>query len=88
MSPTLEVDDIILSKHPSDTSNLDVGEIITFKTEAGTTVTHRIIAIITTQDGRIAYQTQGDNPINSPDLNPVTPDQVQAVFVFKFPGFQ
>jgi signal peptidase len=76
---------LILSHKPKDASNLKAGEIITYIDSNKKTITHRIVEVITAQDGAISYQTKGDNPINSPDLLPVTPQMVEAVFVLKVP---
>lgn len=85
MLPTLEVGSIILVRRPINDAQLDIGDIITFSISDTTVVTHRIIDYIILEDGSIAYQTKGDNPINSPDRDPVLPEQVEGVFILKIP---
>lgn len=83
MSPTLEVGSMFISKNPGDAENLKQGDIITFES-GGLTITHRIIEVVQTDSG-VAYRTKGDNPINSPDIDLVTPESVSAVFVIAVP---
>ncbi len=85
MSPTLEVGTVILSKAPKDAAALTTGDIITFKAHDDAVVTHRIIGVLQGDDGSVAYRTKGDNPINSPDVDPVRPENVLAVFLLKIP---
>lgn len=85
MEPTLRVGALILSQKPKDASDLKTDDIITFISSKGKTITHRIIDVQTEKDGSIQYQTKGDNPINSPDAEPVTPEMVEAVFILKIP---
>lgn len=85
MQPTFNIGTVILTKEPDDPNNLSVGDVVTFKTESGATVTHRIIEKIIDQDGNVKYRTKGDNPINSPDPDLLDPERIVAVFVFKIP---
>ncbi len=80
MTPTLQPGAIILSKIPRNKSSLKVGDIITFK-KNNSVITHRIIEVIT--DNGVSYRTKGDNPENSPDLEPVYPEEVKAVLIIK-----
>jgi signal peptidase len=84
MSPTLEVGSMFVSKKPGDAENLKQGDIITFESSSGQTITHRIIEVVQTESG-VAYRTKGDNPINSPDIDLVTPESVSAVFIIAVP---
>jgi signal peptidase len=84
MSPTLEVGSMFVSKKPGDADNLKKGDIITFESNNGLTITHRIIEVVQTESG-VAYRTKGDNPINSPDIDLVTPDSISAVFIIAVP---
>lgn len=84
MSPTLEVGSMFISKTPSDTGNLKQGDIITFESTSGQTITHRIIEVVRTESG-VAYRTKGDNVLNSPDIDLVTPDRVSSVFIIAVP---
>jgi signal peptidase len=83
MDPTLTVGCVILSKQPKDANALKVGDIVTFNTESGYVVTHRIIEII--NDDTVKYLTKGDNPVNSPDEDLLVPERVIGVFVMKIP---
>ena len=85
MEPTLNVGSVILTKKPEDTSGLKVGDVVTFKSLSGAVITHRIIGVVTAEEGGIGYQTKGDNPINSPDQDMLTPDRVITVMVMKIP---
>ncbi len=85
MSPTLKVGSVILSKEPEDAAALKIGDIVTFRSNVGDTVTHRIIDVIELEDGTVKYQTKGDNPINSPDPDLLDPGQIIAKMVMKIP---
>ncbi|MDP4109006.1 MAG: signal peptidase I [Bacillota bacterium] len=85
MSPTLKVGAVIISHIPDDKSDLKVDDIVTFKTESGATVTHRIIETVKSADGKIRYRTKGDNPVNSADQELLDPDRVIAEFIAKVP---
>jgi len=85
MDPTLRVGALILSHRPKDASDLKKDDIITFISSKGKTITHRIVEEVVSEDGSISYRTKGDNPINSPDNELVTPKMVEAVFILKIP---
>ena len=81
MTPTLNVGDIILCKSPKDSTNLDVGTIVTYRTSDDTIVTHRIINKIEQNSSEcIAYETKGDHIHNSVDLELLEPDRIIAIF--------
>jgi signal peptidase len=80
MSPTLDTGSIILSKKPTDATSLEVGDIVTFS-QAGTTITHRIIEVV--KEDNIKYRTKGDNPNNTPDVDLLSPENIKAVFIMK-----
>lgn len=65
MTPNINVYDVVVNKRPDHPDELKVGDIITFKSTSsgseGMTITHRIVAITKTEDGKIEYMTQGDN---------------------------
>ena len=84
MEPTLEIGAVIVSHKPKDPGNLQVNDIVTFRTLTNAVVTHRIIEVVN-NNGSKAYRTKGDNPINSPDQDLLTPDRVIGVFVAKMP---
>lgn len=83
MEPTLTVGSVILSKVPKRADALKTGDIVTFRTESGYVVTHRIIEIIGGE--AIQYRTKGDNPVNSPDPELLNPERVIGVFLLKVP---
>lgn len=85
MEPGLPVGSILLVGPAEDPSNLAIDTIVSFTTQSGTTVTHRIIGVLKTDDGNIAYRTKGDNPLNSPDPELLTPDRVIGIFILKIP---
>lgn len=85
MEPTLTVGSIIICEKTQHPESLEAGQIVTFRTLSGVVVTHRIIEVISGEDGSVAYRTKGDNPINSPDADLLTPDRVVAVFAVKVP---
>ncbi|MDQ7095407.1 signal peptidase I [Desulfosporosinus sp. PR] len=84
MEPTLKVGAVIVSRKTKDPAHLKVNEIVTFRTLSNAIVTHRIIEVID-ENGSKAYRTKGDNPINSPDQDLLTPDRVIGVFFVKIP---
>lgn len=83
MEPTFPIGTVILSKVPKNTSDLQVGQIVTF-VDKGITITHRIVEVDHKQ-GETEYRTKGDNPENSIDPDVLTPNRVKAVFVFRIP---
>lgn len=85
MEPTLTVGSVIVCKKTQHPESLKANQIVTFHTVSGSVVTHRIIEVITDQTGDVSYRTKGDNPINSPDADVLTPDRVIAVFAAKIP---
>lgn len=85
MEPTLGVGSLILSHSPENASGLEKDDIITFISSDNKTITHRIVEVVTSEDGSVSYRTKGDNPINSPDNDLVLPQNVEAVFVLKIP---
>jgi signal peptidase len=85
MEPTLTVGSVIICKKTQHPENLQSNQIVTFHTMPGAVVTHRIVGVIRDGDGNVSYQTKGDNPINSPDEELLTPDRVIGVFAAKIP---
>ena len=79
MTPVINVYDVVVNVRPSGPEAVQIGDIITYKSKAanseGMTITHRVVAIDKTQDGKIEYMTQGDNN-SEPDGLFVTFDQV------------
>lgn len=61
---------------------MQYGDIIAFR-EGNTVIVHRIHQIIDI-DGKIKYQTKGDNN-NTPDNNLVEAKNIEGVYKFKIP---
>ncbi|MFW6047281.1 MAG: signal peptidase I [Candidatus Woesearchaeota archaeon] len=82
MKPTFEAGDVIINKEVKDLSQLEEGDIITYKSEegalAGKYMTHRIDEIKTTSDNTDIY-TKGDNN-ESIDPEILEFNQIEGVF--------
>lgn len=68
MTPNINVYDAIINVRVDDPKDIEVGDVITFISTSlltpGTTITHRVIAITTDENGEVCYQTKGDyNPV-------------------------
>ncbi|RNC63181.1 MAG: Signal peptidase I W [Candidatus Dichloromethanomonas elyunquensis] len=85
MEPTLQIGTLIVSRKTNHPESLKANQIVTFRTLSGYIVTHRIIEVVTTSSGNTAYRMKGDNPVNSPDEDLLTPDRVIGIFVAKIP---
>ncbi len=83
MDPTLAIGSVIMSRKANG-QTLKVGDIVTFRMLSGAIVTHRVVEVLREND-QITYRTKGDNPVNSPDQELLTPDRVLSVFVAKIP---
>ena len=91
MTPTLEVNDVILSEvlKPEEVQkDLEVGDIVTYDVEygdlKGVTITHRVVstAYFDEEYDRLCIKTQGDK-LGAPVDEPVPVENVQAVMVKK-----
>ncbi len=82
MVPTLPIGSYIITRVPVDAQTLKEGQIVTFRFTNGTVVTHRIIEVARDDLGAVAYRTKGDNPLNDPDFELLTPDRVLREFVY------
>ncbi|UOQ92173.1 signal peptidase I [Halobacillus shinanisalinarum] len=78
MEPTFQTGSVIAVKPVKETSQLQKGDVITYKVDKATTVTHRIYEVKGT-DNQPKYITKGDNNENQ-DLKPVLPENVKAVY--------
>lgn len=83
MVPTLPIGSFVVVRAPANPAALTAGTITTFYRSDGMVVTHRIIEVLTAEDGTVEYQTKGDNPANSPDMEYLTPDRVIGTVLFK-----
>ena len=74
MEPGIKTGDMIIVKGIKE-SKIKEGDVVTFSLEGSReTVTHRIIKIVE-KDGKVYYQTKGDNN-NAPDPELVTYDMI------------
>lgn len=78
MEPTFQTGSIIAVKPIEKASKLKKGDVITFKKDEKTTITHRINGVKGT-DSQPKYITKGDNN-NNRDTKPVLPENVEAVY--------
>lgn len=79
MKPNLEIGDVVIIK---EIENINKGDIITFK-QQDSIITHRVVDIIN-EDGKIYYQTKGDNN-NSNDENLVEFKDIEGIYVYRIP---
>lgn len=87
MEPTIKVEDaIVIVRHEPE--DLEVGDIITFLSNdprySGITITHRIVGIEKSNNGKIFFRTKGDNN-NSEDAALVPSENVYGRVVLKIP---
>jgi len=78
MEPGIQTGSIIAVKPVSDGNNLKKNDVITFKEDAETLITHRIIEVTETKNGSL-YTTKGDNN-DGPDREQVLADNVIGVY--------
>lgn len=83
METKIMTGDIVIVKEV-DTSNLKENDIIAFKAGEDSVITHRIIEIVTTEDGQVRYKTKGDNN-NVEDSEYVYPNQVEGIYKTRIP---
>lgn len=83
MEPTINVNDLIVIKRCSE-DQIQNGNIITYKKEDGTVVTHRIVKI-NKEDGKNVYTTKGDNN-KQEDEEKIKHSQVHGKYLFKISG--
>ncbi|WP_245680498.1 signal peptidase I SipW [Bacillus marinisedimentorum] len=78
MDPTFKTGSLILTKIIDDPKTIKKNDIITFKQDENTVVTHRVIEVL--EDGNsMMFRTQGDNNENA-DMNPVLAANVVAEY--------
>lgn len=88
MTPVIEVYDVVVNIRAESPKDIQIGDIITYKSTAptseGMTITHRVIAIDQLPDGTYEYMTQGDNN-SEPDSVYVTFDNVIGKEIMTIP---
>ena len=82
MRPSLDVGDIgIIAEVPADA--IKIGDIIKYRSEGDISIIHRVIDIQETETTR-HFITKGDAN-DSPDTEPVIPENVEGRLVFTIP---
>ena len=81
----IEVGDLIFVGK-AEPKELKVGDVIAYmeSDESTTVVTHRIIEILTSEDGSLQWRVQGDAN-NTPDENPVPENNLVGIYKFRIP---
>ena len=79
MQPELNIGDIVFVKKEMD---LHEGDIISFR-QGQSVITHRINKVID-EDGKIVYQTKGDNN-NIEDSGTITAETIEGKVIWKLP---
>lgn len=82
MSPTFNSYDMIVDKKPTP-ENLKKGDVITFREDNKTLVTHRIVNI-KNENGKIEFKTRGDAN-NVEDERLVDASQIEGTYLFRIP---
>lgn len=81
MSGEIEVNDMVIVR---ETETYKAGDIIMFKQESGSFVTHRITRIEPDGEGAFLYYTKGDAN-NAEDKDPITRSQIEGKVVAVIP---
>lgn len=79
MEPGIQTGSVIVVKPRGDMTRFHKGDVITFKMDEKTLVTHRITKVVKTGNGQVFYHTKGDNN-NAEVPNPVLSDNVVAEY--------
>lgn len=82
MEDTIMPGDLIFTKE-IDALELKEGDVISFRTNKYTVITHRIINIVD-EEGERKYYTKGDNN-DSPDSEPICNDQIEGIYRYRIP---
>ena len=82
MEDTIMPGDLILTKE-IDVLELKEGDIISFRTNKYTVITHRIINIVD-EEGERKYYTKGDNN-DAADSDLVCNDQIEGIYRYRIP---
>lgn len=86
MYPTIQSGDLVICK-TAEAEDIQVGDIIAYFDPAGNkdnVVTHRVIEV-TTEDGKLAFRTQGDAN-NTPDELAVSADDLVGIYRTRIAG--
>lgn len=86
MRPGMPPGTLVVAKPVTDPGQIGIGTVVTYQLRSGepTVVTHRIVEVRTTMDGRVEYRTQGD--ANSvADEAWVRPEQIRGRLWYAVP---
>lgn len=83
MEPTILTGDIVLTK-VTEAEDIAQNDIITFRVERDTAVTHRVTEVVN-EDGQISFLTKGDANVGS-DASVVTPDMLEGKYLGRVGG--
>lgn len=83
MIPTFPIGTIMIANEYDGSSDLTIGEIVTFK-QGDKIITHRIVEVLEGNNGQV-YRTKGDNPENDIDLETLTKDNIVATYKWTLP---
>ncbi len=81
MSGEFETGDTILIKNVKNERKLKVGDVVTFRVEKNTLVTHRIVDI-TKVDNKLMYTTKGDAN-NTEDSDKINISEIEGIYIKK-----
>jgi signal peptidase len=88
MTPVIHVYDVVVNVKTSGPTDIQIGDIITYKsvspTSEGMTITHRVVNIDQLPDGSYEFITQGDNN-SEPDAQAVSYNQIIGKEIFIIP---
>lgn len=82
MRPSIEPGDIVVSKEVQP-EHIRTGDVITYRISKSTSVTHRVVEVITNRD-RLMYSTKGDYN-NTKDSELVNTEQLIGRVIFRIP---
>ena len=87
MVPNINVYDAVVTMRVP-TEKIEMYDVITFLSKDidthGTPITHRVVGIVETEDGKIGYRTKGDNN-NTEDNALIMEDEVIGKVLFRIP---
>lgn len=84
MEPAIKIGDLIIVK-AMDKSNIGEGDIITYRTNTGVYVTHRVVEVVD-EGGSTMFRTKGDaNNVEDKDL--VGEEAIVGKYIFRLPAF-
>lgn len=84
MEPAIKIGDLIIVKD-MDKSNIGEGDIITYRTNTGVYVTHRVVEVVD-EGGSTMFRTKGDaNNVEDKDL--VGEEAIVGKYIFRLPAF-